>query len=62
MDSLVPSFISIGGVDFPLEANPLSVGLASSTEELEVLRFAVDEMVKQDRNVTRLTARRGGHS
>ena len=23
--------------------------------------FAVDEMVKQDRNVTRLTARRGGH-
>jgi len=24
--------------------------------------FAVDEMVKQDRNVTRLTARRGGHS
>ena len=24
--------------------------------------FAVDEMVKQDRNVSRLTARRGGHS
>lgn len=48
MDTLVPSFASISGVDFPLEANEFGVGLASSAEELEALRYAIDEMVNGD--------------
>lgn len=48
MDSLVPSFVSVGGVNFPLEANQFGVGLASSAEQLEALRYAIDEMVNGD--------------
>jgi hypothetical protein len=44
----VPSFLSSGGVDLPLNASHLRVGLEKSVEELEALRYALDEMVNGD--------------
>lgn len=42
---LVPSFLTIDGVHFPLQATSGSVGLARGIEELQALRFAVDQLV-----------------
>jgi hypothetical protein len=46
--SQVPSYLSVGGVDFALDASHLGVGLEESVEELEALRYAIDEMVNGD--------------
>jgi hypothetical protein len=48
MVALIPSFLTIGGVHFPLEANRFGAGLEESVEELEALRYAADQMVNGD--------------
>ena len=61
MATLVPSALTFDGVHFPLEASELGVGLASSVEELEALRYVLDEIVNGgSRNVPLETLAREG--
>jgi len=48
MAPLVPAFLKIEGVHFPLQATAGSVGIASGIEELQALRFALDQLVNGD--------------
>jgi len=48
MDTLVPAFVTFGGVHFPLEASSISVGLTGDIEELGALRYTVDQLVNGD--------------
>jgi hypothetical protein len=45
---LVPAFLTIDGVNFPLEANELSVGIALGIDELQALRYSIDQIVNGD--------------
>lgn len=48
MDPLVPSHLSYGGVNFPVNVSSLRVGLEKTVEAMEVLRYALEEMVNGD--------------
>lgn len=48
MTPLVPSFLTIGGVHFPLQAHPQHVGIALGIEELQALRYSIDQLVNGD--------------
>jgi hypothetical protein len=48
VDSVIPSYLSLDGVDFPLFVRDQHVGLGYGARELEVLGFALDEMVNGD--------------
>lgn len=63
MVPLVPAFLTIDGVHFPLEAHPQHVGIALGVEELQALRYAVDELVNGDARTMSLDelSRKGLH-
>jgi hypothetical protein len=48
MAPLVPAFLTLDGVHFPLEAHPVYVGITSSIEELQALRFSLDQLVNDE--------------
>lgn len=48
MTPAVTALLTIDGVHFPLDANPVSVGIADGIEELQALRSSVDALVNGD--------------